>query len=218
MSSSMKVKPGDHLPVRYEQISAMRMNADGTCEMDFHVGPPAPSIADIGLTALQAKRASENAQPQPDDAGSGGGSGFGQGGIAAGYADPFLKSVTEFWVGQNFTYDGTCIYEQNSWPGTYQFSTSGWVLIGYSFAGGLSNLCPQCPQHPGYMTSFANGTNASFQNGLFCYNLTKTPGVTFTNYAYVSDYGFGDGSTIWTFSSTASGACSSLLHSYYTFQ
>ncbi len=173
-----------------------------TCEMDFNVGDPVIS----------------SWAPQPLDAGGGNGDGGGNGGLTAGYADVIDLAVTEIWVGQNLSYDGQCIYGQNAWPGSWQFTATGWSSLGYQFSSGMSNLCPQCPQHPGYMTTLASVTNATFLNAQFCYHLTGVGGsVTFTDYAYVSDYGFGDGSTVWTFSSTATGGCSVLLHSFYTF-
>ena len=200
---SLTLKPTDKKPIRYEQTSTLRRNTDGTCEMDFNVGDPVPLPT----------------EPQPADGGSGPGFGGGNGGITAGYADPVHLAVTELWVGQSFTYDGTCIYSQNAWPGSWQLTATGWVSLGYQFSSGLENECPECQNHPGFMgPAYAQATNGTFSNSVFCYLLTGVPGsVTFTDYSNVTDYGFNDGSTIWQFSSTATGGCSVLLHSFYTF-
>jgi len=200
---STVLKPSDKRPIRYEQVSELRRHADGSCEMDFDAGDPVPLPGG----------------PDPADGGSGPGKGGGSGGITAGYKDPIYLAVTELWVGQNFTYDGNCIYNQSAWPGSWERTTTGWSIVGYQFSAGVSNLCPQCPQHPGYMgPAYAQATNGTFINTTFCFLLTGKSGPpTFTDYSNVSDYGLPDGSTYWQFSSTASGGCSLLLSSFYTF-
>jgi len=200
---SLTLKSTDKKPVRYEQASELRRKTDGTCETDFDAGDPAPIPG----------------EPQPQDGGSGNGNGGGNGGITAGYADPIHLAVTELWVGQSFTYDDLCIYNQSAWPGAWQLVQSGWVDVGYQFSSGMQGPCPHCPMGTGYMgASYASATNGAFANSVFCYLLTGNPGaVTFTDYLYVSDYGMPGGSTVWTFSSTATGGCSVLLHSFFTF-
>jgi len=200
---SLTLKSTDKKPVRYEQASELRRNSDGTCEMDFDAGDPAPNSICSGTG------------PDPN---SGEGIGGGNGGITAGFADPVCAAVTKLWVGQSFSYDDLCIYSQNAWSGAWQLVQTGWLGLGYQFSAGMQGPCPHCPMGTGYMgASYASATNGTFTNSVFCYALTGHPGVTFTDYSYVSDYGLPGGSTYWSFSSTATGACSVLLHSFFTF-
>jgi hypothetical protein len=204
---SVTMKPGDKRPVRYEQASQMQKNADGTCQMDFNVGDPAPLPGTPG-----------NGLPQPDTSGAGSANN-GSGGITAGYRDPIDLAVTELWVGQQFAYDNTCIYSQNAWQGSWELLATGWGFLGSTYSAGLTNPCPMCPLHEtGYSTCYASQTNGTFDNPLFCTELTGVPGlVTFVDVFYVTDYGFPNGTTSWTFSETASGGCSGLLTQFYTF-
>lgn len=172
------LKTGDKRPVRYEQVSEQRRNPDGTCEADFDVGDPAPDslCPDTG--------------PDPN---SGNGNGGGNGGLTAGFADPVRAPVTKLWVQQSFTYDGTCVYGQNAWPGAWQLVQTGWVDTGYTFSRSQGSQCPTCAQRGGFMEpTYAQITNSSFYNATFCLVLTGKPGVTFNDYTVVEDYGFAD--------------------------
>jgi hypothetical protein len=132
----------------------------------------------------------------------------------AGWKDPIGLPVTELWVGQQFQFTGSCIYSQNGWGGAWQLVQDGWVDVGYLFSTGVYP-CPMCPPGGG-MGSWVSATNGTFTNSAFCYALTGQPGTTVVSYPYVSDYGFADGSTQYTWTSTASGACAGFLRSYFT--
>ena len=193
-SFTVLLKPTGKRPVRYVQSSEVRERADGGCEMDFDVGDPTP---DDNMTPL-------------DDSGGGNG-GKGGGGITVTYKDPPGLNVTQLWVGQSFSYDGRCVYNQNGWSGSSQLTASGWVLVGYYFDTGVDGL-GGCP-----LRAHASATQGLFMNSVFCYAITGIPGTTYVTYNYVSDYGFVDGSTQWTWSAVPWGACSGLLHYNVTF-
>jgi hypothetical protein len=151
-SFTVKLGPHDMRPIRYVQASAERRKADGTCEMDYDVGPPA-------TPAMNGVR--------PADSGGGPGLHTDTGGVDLEWLDPLNIALTAVWVGQNFTTTTypPCVTGANPWFGDYYFKASGWVFDSGGYTGGVSSP----PNNPGCgCYSYSYATLWNFHNSTFC--------------------------------------------------